>query len=105
MAVCLDYQTVYLRKESSSLGWHISFASLAILLGTLIGQIWIRTQVTDLGYHISEQQRIQSQLTIERQELELEQIVLHRPDNLAERGRTVLGLRPAKKDQLFRIEE
>jgi len=105
MAVCLDYQTVYLRRESSSLGWHLSVASGVILLGTLVGQIWIRTEVTDVGYHISEQQRIQSQLTTERQELELERIVLHRPDNLAERGRKVLGLHPAQKDQMFRIEK
>jgi len=103
MAVCLDYQTVYLRRESSSLGWHLTVASIVILFGTLMGQIWVRTEVTDVGYQIAEQQRLQGQLTVERQELELERIVLHRPDNLAKRAQKTLGFQQPQKDQLFRV--
>ncbi len=104
MAVCLDYQTVYLRRESSSLGWHLCVASGVILIGTLMGQIWVRTEVTDLGYQIAEQHRLQGQLTMERQELELERIVLHRPDQLKERAAKKLGFRSPQKDQVFRVE-
>ena len=103
MAVCLDYQTVYLRRDSTSVSWHLCVALVVVMVGTLIGQIWVRTEVTDLGYQISEEQRIQAELTNERQELELERVVLHRPDALADRARKTLGFRPAEKEQLFRI--
>jgi cell division protein FtsL len=103
MAVCLDYQTVYLRKQPVSLVWHINVAASVVILGAIVTRIWLRNEATELGYQIAREQQLLVDVTKERQDLELHKVVLHRPDALAERAEKELGLKPLQKGRVFKI--
>ena len=82
MAVCLNSQSVYLRKRTSvgSTRWQLLAA--ALLLAILSAKVWMKLESTDLGYQLASERQKTVDLDMERRELDLQLSVLMRPDNL-----------------------
>lgn len=100
MAVCVDYQPVYFRTKSrsSAASWQVLIASC--LLAVLLTRVWLRSETTELGYHLSDLRKETIELDLVRRELTMQLSVLTRPDSLAERGKRELGFAELKSSQL-----
>lgn len=103
MAICLDYQSVYCRKERVALSRKVQVGAAVFLLATFVAKVWLSTQVTDLGYRIARERQRTVELDMERRELELQLSVLLRPDTLAEAATEKLGLKPLDPKQARKI--
>lgn len=103
MAVCLDYQSVYCRRQSSAISLRAQIVAAAFLLATLVGKVWLTIQTTDLGYRVARERQRTIELDMERRELELELSVLLRPDRLAKAAGAKLGLGPLDPKQARKV--
>ena len=92
MAVCLDYQAVYVRRGSTAVTTRIHIAAAFLLLATLAVKVWIKLETTDLGYQLARERQVTVDLDMQRRELELQLSVLTRPDNLSRAAKNKLGL-------------
>lgn len=102
MAICLDYQSVYARKQYRiSVRFQIVVAILLIM--TLLMKVWIKVESTQLGYDLATERELTQQQDMIRRELELEISVLKRTDNLERLARTRLGLMRLNPEQAWRI--
>mgnify|MGYP005726913755 FL=1 len=102
MAVCLDYQIVSTRRETLR-DLQLQLAAAMVLLVVLIFKIWIKVQVTDLGYELARGKRQAVNLDMQLRELELEQSYVLRSDNLALAAERRLGLVALDPNRAFTL--
>jgi|LakMenEpi03Aug12_release.lakeMendotaPanAssembly.Ray.scaffolds.fasta_scaffold3163783_1 hypothetical protein len=102
MAIALDYQTVYIRRQPKkvSIAWHL-WGGIALFFA-LVTKIWITVECTEEGYKVAKLRQEAVMLDMERRELELHQSVLLKPDNLVMRSKK-LGLKELNPGQAKRI--
>lgn len=103
MAIALDYQTVYCANHarSRSLRWHAIAALL--LVCSLATKIWVKLEITDLGYQLSSEKSRSMALDMERRELELQRSVLLREDRLTASAAERLRFSVPQKAQILRL--
>lgn len=92
MAVCLDYQSVYFKRDAVRISFRTKMLCALALLLALAFKIWVKIESTDLGYQLARERGRSVELDQRRRELELELSVVLRPDNLARRAQKELGL-------------
>jgi cell division protein FtsL len=71
-----------------------------VLLGAGLFHVWVRLQVTELGYELSTTREIVARLENEQRELEAELAMLTAPSQLAKEARERLGMREPKAGQV-----
>lgn len=103
MAVCLEYQSVYLDRRRLALTLRMQFVAALILLGALAFKIWVKIEATNLGYDLAAERKATVEYDLERRELELQLSVLTRSDSLAKKAREKLGLLELNPMQARRI--
>ncbi|RIL10301.1 MAG: hypothetical protein DCC75_04640 [Proteobacteria bacterium] len=103
MAVCLDYQQVYYRRRVKvvPLKYQI-FAALALLLALSV-KVWIKTNITDMGYQLAKERQHMIDLDMQRRELELKLSVVTRPDELSRLAKQRLGLQALNPKQARKL--
>ncbi len=74
-----------------------------VLVGLCMAQVWVRLQVTDVGYQLSAARQMQQRLEQQRRELEVELAMLRDRSHLAELAAKRLGLREPDKGQLVEL--
>ena len=67
-------------------------------------QVWLRLQVTHLGYELSAARRMQLRLEHEQRELEVELATLRDPGRLADVARRQLGMVEPGKGQVVLLK-
>ena len=92
MAVCLEYQMVYRRREARSVPLRTQIVLASLLLFALAYKVWLHIASTDLGYQLSQERSKTVELDMQRRELELQFSILMRPDNLRQTAEKRLGL-------------
>lgn len=110
MAVCLEYQSVYSRRDKIVISVRMQIVAAALLLCALVGKVWIKIETTDLGYQLAKERELKVSLDMERREYELQRSVLLRTDNLSRVAQQKLGLMPlnpanARKISLHLVRE
>jgi hypothetical protein len=103
MAVCLDYQSVYVRQPLV-FSVRIQLIVAIALLAVLVAKVWVRVECIDLGYQLAAEKDIALEHDLNRRELEFKLSVLKRPDNLAARATDRLGFERIRPTQARRIE-
>jgi hypothetical protein len=103
MAVCLQYQSVYVKRESVAISAKLQIVAAVALLGVLVVRVWSKLEATDLGYQLARERQLTVSLDMEKRELELQRSILVRPDSLAKAARERVGLVDHKPDQTIRI--
>lgn len=101
MAVCVGYQNIYYPRVSTYSTLKLQIILAAVLLALLGGKVWVKLSCTDLGYELARERDRTMRLDMERRELELQRSVIMRPDLLAKRAQSTLGLRMANNNQVF----
>jgi len=83
-------------------GWLVRRALVlgAVLVVLCLLQVWLRLQVTHLGYELSAARDMQLRLEHERRELEVELATLRDPGRLGDLARRRLGMRDPGKGQV-----
>ncbi len=94
MAVCLEYQSVYCRRDRIVISVRMQIAAAVLLLCALVGKVWIKIETTDLGYQLAKERELKVVLDMELREYELQRSVLLRTDNLTRVAHDKLGLMP-----------
>lgn len=92
MALCLNYQAVYVRRGAAVASTRMHVIGAVALLAALAVKVWIKLESTDLGYVLARERQRTVDLDMERREMELQRSVLLRPDNLTKAAREKLGL-------------
>ncbi len=103
MAVCLDYQAVYYRREEEKISWRMKVLLCGSLLFALSFRIWLKIESTDLGYQLAHERAQSVELDMQRREKELELSLLLRPDNLSRRAHNEIGLTALRPSQARKI--
>jgi len=103
VAICLDYQEVYHRREVRKFGIAWQMIAAGFLLLALSAKVWTKLQSTNLGYELAAQQQISLELDMQRRELELQRSVLGRSDMLAHRANQKLGLETLQPSQAVKL--
>ena len=83
-------------------GWVVrrALALGAVLVGLCLFQVWLRLQVTHLGYELSAARDMQLRLQHEQRELEVELATLRDPGRLGDLARRRLGMTEPGKGQV-----
>jgi cell division protein FtsL len=71
-----------------------------VLVALCIAQVWLRLQVTHVGYELSATRRMQLRLEHEQRELEVELATLRDPGRIADVARRQLGMVEPGKGQV-----
>ncbi len=103
MAVCLQYQSVYVRRDATVVSKRLQLLAAVVLLVVLAARVWMKLESTDVGYQLARERQRTVALDMERRELELQLSVLLRPDALAKAARERSGLLEHKADQTIKI--
>ena len=103
MAVCLEYQMVYRRREVRSVPLRAQIVLASLLLFSLSFKVWLHIASTNLGYQLSQERTRAVEFDMQRRELELELSVLMRPDNLRHAAQERLGLVAMNPAQMRKI--
>lgn len=103
MAVCLDYQAVYGRRNLALISWWAQIMAAVLLLLTLALKIWIKIESVDLGYQLAKERQYTIEYDMQRRELELQKSVLLRSDNLTKVAAKKLGMRPLDMEQARKL--
>jgi cell division protein FtsL len=74
-----------------------------VLVGFCMAQVWVRLQVTDVGYQLSAARQMQQRLEQQRRELEVELAMLRDRSHLGELAQKRLGLREPDKGQVVEL--
>jgi len=72
----------------------------AVLVGLCLLQVWLRLQVTHVGYELSAARDMQLRLEHEHRELEVELATLRDPGRLGDLARRRLGMQEPGKGQV-----
>jgi hypothetical protein len=89
MAVCLQYQSVYVKREAAVVSLRVQVAIALALLVVLGARVWVKLEVTDVGYQLARERSKTIELDMQRRELELQRSVLLRPDSLSASARSM----------------
>lgn len=103
MAVCLQYQSVYVKRESTRVSGKAQLVGAMVLLALLGVKVWAKLEATDLGYSLARERQKTVALDMERRELELQRSVLMRPDSLSRSAREKVGLDENSLGQTLKI--
>jgi hypothetical protein len=103
MAVCLQYQSVYVKREAARVSGKVQLCGAVILLALLGAKVWAKLEATDLGYSLARERQKMVALDMERRELELQRSVLMRPDSLAKSAREKVGLSEHNLGQTLKV--
>ena len=74
-----------------------------VLVGLAMAMVWVRLQVTEIGYQLSAARQMQERLEQQRRELEVELAMLRDRGHLAELAGKRLGLREPDKGQVVEL--
>lgn len=75
----------------------------AILIALCMAKVWLGSQVTTLGYELSDYREMLSRLEHEHQELDIEMAALRDPRRLDEIARRQLGLTEPRRGQVVEV--
>lgn len=103
MAVCLQYQSVYVKRDVASVSIRVHVLAALGLLAVLGMRVWVKLEATDVGYQVAQARNLTVQLDMERRELELEQAILLRPDALSAAARRTSGLRDMDSSRTLQV--
>jgi hypothetical protein len=103
MAVCLQYQSVYVRRDAVAGSLRIQIATAIALLLVLGARVWVKLEATDVGYQLARERSRTVELDMQRRELELQRSVLLRPDSLAASARNLGRLEEHRPENTIRI--
>lgn len=102
MAVCIGYQAV-LPRGSFVISVRTQVAVGLLLMLALAAKIWVKVQVTQLGYELAAERKVTMEYDMLRREMELELSVLMRPDNIGQLAEKRLKLQPLAPTQARRL--
>ena len=102
MAVCLDYQCVYVRKRAY-VPMRYQVATVLFLFVALSTKVWLKMSSTDLGYALARERSATIELDMQRRELELKRSILQRADSLQRMAEKRLGLFPLEARRARKI--
>jgi len=74
-----------------------------VLVILCMAQVWLRLQVTDIGYQLSAARQMHARLEQQRRELEVELAMLRDRSHLAELAVKRLGMRDPDKGQVVEL--
>ena len=74
-----------------------------VLVALGMAQVWLRLQVTDLGYQLSAAREMQARLEQQRRELEVELAMRRDRSHLAELATRRLGMREPERGQVVEL--
>ena len=74
-----------------------------VLVGLAMAMVWVRLQVTEIGYQLSAARQMQERLEQQRRELEVELAMLRDRAHLAELATKRLGMRDPDKGQVVEL--
>jgi hypothetical protein len=103
MAVCLQYQSVYVKREAAVVSLRAQLVAAILLLVVLGAKVWIKLEATDVGYQLARERSRTIELDMERRELELQRSVLLRPDSLSISARKMAQLEDHTSDRSVRL--
>jgi hypothetical protein len=103
MAVCLQYQSVYVKREATRVSGKVQLLGAVVLLSLLGIKVWAKLEATDLGYSLARERQKTVALDMERRELELQRSVLLRPDNLSKAAHDKVGLAEHSLQQTMKV--
>ena len=104
MAICLDYQAVYTDRRQFRVSLRIQVLAAVVLLLVLAAKVWVRVQITDMGYQLANVRERTVELDMERRELELQRSILLRPYALRAAASKRLGLKDFTSDPVIKIK-
>jgi hypothetical protein len=102
MAICLDHQAVYCRRQFPVISFRVQVAAAALLLFALGFKVWVKVCMTDVGYRVAEERQRLVELDREKRELKLQLAVLLRHDNLRLAATNRLGLVELTSDKIWK---
>jgi len=91
-----------MRAVRSRFVWRLALATL-VLLGLAVAQVWLRLQVVNVGYELSNVRRMTARLEHDRNQLRLELATLRDPGRLAERAQKRLGLQAPERGRVVEV--
>ena len=103
MAVCLQYQSVYVKREATRVSGKLQLVGAVVLLAVLGIKVWAKLEATDLGYSLARERQKTVAFDMERRELELQRSVLMRPDSLSRAAREKVGLSENSLGQTLKV--
>jgi hypothetical protein len=103
MAVCLQYQSVYVKREAAVVSLRVQVVTALALLLVLGARVWVKLQATDAGYQLARERSRTVELDMERRELELQRSILLRPDSLNSAARKMASLGEHRAERTIRI--
>ena len=103
MAVCLQYQSVYVKRGQAVVSIRVQVAAAVALLLVLGMRVWVKLEATDIGYQVAQQRGRTVSLDMERRELELERAILLRPYTLSSAARRMGGLHDMNSERTLRV--
>jgi hypothetical protein len=103
MAVCLQYQSVYVKRESAVFSLRAQVVTALVLLVVLAARVWVKLDATDVGYQLARERTKTIELDMQRRELELQRSVLLRPDSLKASARQMGRLEEHRPENTIRI--
>ena len=103
MAVCLQYQSVYVKREAAVVSIRAQVAAAVALLVVLGARVWVKLEATDAGYQLARERSKTVELDMERRELELQRSVLLRPDSLSSAARGMAQWQERDPATSFRV--
>lgn len=104
MAVCLQYQSVYVKRDVATVSIRVQVLAAIALLVVLGLRVWVKLEATDIGYQVAQARSRTVALDMERRELELEQAILLRPDSLSAAARRMGGLQEMDSSRTLQVE-
>ncbi len=103
MAVCLDYQSVYVKKVKT-VSNRLTILASFFLMSVLIFHVWIRSEKISLGYNIAAAQNKTEEYNTIKKDLAMQLSVVERYDNLMDIASKRLGFSQESKSQIFTLE-
>lgn len=103
MAVALYHQSIYAPRGTIRVSVKAQIAVAILLLVALALRVFIRVQITDVGYDLAHERQRALQIDMEKQETKLKLSFLLRGDNLSEAASEQLGLRPLEPARARRV--
>jgi hypothetical protein len=103
MAVCLQYQSVYVKREAAVVSLRVQVAAAVALLLVLGARVWMKLEATDVGYQLASARSKTVELDMQRRELELQRSVLLRPDSLTISAQKMAHLEDHTSERSFRV--
>jgi len=80
-----------------------TFALGLVLVALAMGMVWVRLQVTEIGYQLSAARQMHERLEQQRRELEIELATLRDRSHLTELAAKRLGMRDPDKGQVVEL--